>query len=210
PGESTRQFLVGLSDYAAFVLLPRLIAWLEREAPGVSLVIRNTSRSTGLSMLDDGAVELIAGNFPPPPTHMREALLYEEEFICAVHHDRFDLDDSLELNRYLSLRHLQVSTKGNPSGYVDTVLSEKGLKRNVIVTVSHFLMAATLVDASGLVATEPSRLFLPIGGQLPLRLFPPPLEIPSFQVVQAWHTRHDADPGHQWLRRVLCEVAQLV
>ncbi|MER9432033.1 hypothetical protein [Mesorhizobium sp. M0408] len=96
--------MVGLSDYAAFVLLPRLTARLDREAPRVSLVIRNTSRSVGLPMLDDGAVELIASNFPQPPTHMREELLYEED-------------------------HLQVSM----SGYVDAVLTEKRLKRNVVV-----------------------------------------------------------------------------
>ncbi|MER8972349.1 MULTISPECIES: hypothetical protein [unclassified Mesorhizobium] len=64
PTESTRQFVVGLSDFATFVLLPRLTARLDREAPDVSLVIRNTSRSVGLPMLDDGAIELIAGNFP--------------------------------------------------------------------------------------------------------------------------------------------------
>jgi DNA-binding transcriptional LysR family regulator len=202
--------VVGLSDYAALVLLPRLIARLEREAPGVSLVARNTSRSVGLRMLDDGAVELIAGNFPQPPAHMREELLYEEDFICGGRGDHTDLADSPDLDRYLSLRHLQVSMKGNPSGYVDAVLTEKGLKRNVVVTVGHFLMAPMLVDASDVVATEPRRLFAPLARRLQLRHFPPPLDIPSFRVVQTWHAPHDADPGHQWLRRVLCEVGQWV
>lgn len=208
PADSKRQFVLGLSDYAAFVLLPRLTARLDREAPGVSLVVRNTSRSVGLPMLDDGAVELIAGNFPEPPAHMREELLYEEDFVCVGRGDHPGLDETLDLDRYLSLRHLQVSMKGNPSGYVDAVLAEKGLKRNVVVTVGHFLMAPMLVDASDLVATEPGRLFAPLAGRLPLRLFPPPLDIPTFRVVQTWHARHDADPGHQWLRRVLREVGQ--
>lgn len=208
PSESTRQFVLGLSDYAAFVLLPRLTARLDREAPRVSLVVRNTSRSVGLPMLEDGGVELIAGNFPEPPTHMREEMLYEEDFICAGRGDHSYLDGTIDLDRYLSLRHLQVSMKGSPSGYVDAVLAGKGLKRNVAVTVGHFLMAPMLVDASDLVATEPRRLFAPLAGRLPLRLFPPPLDIPSFRVVQTWHARHDADPGHQWLRRVLREVGQ--
>jgi DNA-binding transcriptional LysR family regulator len=98
--------------------------------------------------------------------------------------------------------------KGNPSGYVDAVLAEKGLKRNVAVTVGHFLMAPMLVDASDLVATEPRRLFTPLACRLPLRLFPPPIDIPLFRVVQTWHSRHDADSGHQWLRRILREVGQ--
>jgi DNA-binding transcriptional LysR family regulator len=208
PAQSKRQFVLGLSDYAAFVLLPRLTARLDREAPGVSLVVRNTSRSVGLPMLEDGTVELIAGNFPEPPSHMREELLYEEDFVCAGRGDHPNLDATLALDRYLSLRHLQVSMKGSPSGYVDAVLADKGLKRNVAVTVGHFLMAPMLVDASDLVATEPRRLFSPLAGRLPLRLFPPPLSIPPFRVVQTWHRRHEADPGHQWLRRVLHEVGQ--
>lgn len=208
PAASTRQFVLGLSDYAAFVLLPRLTARLDQEAPGVSLVVRNTSRSVGLPMLEDGTVELIAGNFPEPPTHMREELLYEEDFICAGRGDHPHLGEPLDLDRYLALRHIQVSMKGNPSGYVDAVLAEKGLKRNVAVTVGHFLMAPMLVDASDLVATEPRRLFTPLAGRLPLRLFPPPIDIPLFRVVQTWHSRHDADSGHQWLRRILREVGQ--
>ena len=208
PAASTRQFVLGLSDYAAFVLLPRLTARLDQEAPGVSLVVRNTSRSVGLPMLEDGTVELIAGNFPEPPTHMREELLYEEDFICAGRGDHPNLGEPLDLDRYLALRHIQVSMKGNPSGYLDALLAEKGLKRNVAVTVGHFLMAPMLVDASDLVATEPRRLFTPLAGRLPLRLFPPPIDIPQFRVVQTWHSRHDADPGHQWLRRILREVGQ--
>ena len=208
PAASTRQFVLGLSDYAAFVLLPHLTACFDQEAPGVSLVVRNTSRSVGLPMLEDGTVELIAGNFPEPPTHMREELLYEEDFICAGRGDHPNLGEPLDLDRYLALRHIQVSMKGNPSGYVDAVLAEKGLKRNVAVTVGHFLMAPMLVDASDLVATEPRRLFTPLAGRLPLRLFPPPIDIPLFRVVQTWHSRHDADSGHQWLRRILREVGQ--
>lgn len=208
PASSTRQFTLGLSDYAAFVLLPRLTARLDREAPGVSLIVRNTSRSVGLPMLEDGAAELIAGNFPEPPTHMREELLYEEDFICAARGDHSGLDGTIDLDRYLALRHLQVSMKGNPRGYVDAVLAEQGLKRTVAVTVGHFLMAPMLVDASDLIATEPRRLFAPLAGRLPLKLFSPPINIPPFRVVQTWHARHDADPGHQWLRRVLREVGQ--
>jgi DNA-binding transcriptional LysR family regulator len=208
PAASTRQFVLGLSDYAAFVLLPRLTARLDQVAPGVSLVVRNTSRSVGLPMLEDGTVELIAGNFPEPPTHMREELLYEEDFICAGRGDHPNLGEPLDLDRYLALRHIQVSMRGNPSGYVDAVLAERGLKRNVAVTVGHFLMAPMLVDASDLVATEPRRLFTPLAGRLPLRLFPPPIDIPLFRVVQTWHSRHDADSGHQWLRRILREVGQ--
>ncbi|PDT47725.1 MULTISPECIES: LysR family transcriptional regulator [Sinorhizobium] len=208
PEESGRQFVIGLSDYAAFVLLPQLTARMEREAPKISLVIRNTSHSVGLPMLEEGSVELIAGNFPEPPSHLRDELLYEEDFVCAGRGDHPALADPLDLDRYLCLRHLQVSTRGNPHGYVDAVLAERGLKRKIAVTVGHFLMAPLLVESSNLVATEPRRLFGSLPSPLPLRFFPPPIDIRPFRVVQAWHARHDADLGHQWLRRVVREIAQ--
>jgi DNA-binding transcriptional LysR family regulator len=98
--------------------------------------------------------------------------------------------------------------RGDVDRSLDAILAKRGLKRNVAVTVSHFLMAPLLVDASDLIATEPRRLFGPLADRLLLKLFSPPIEIPPFRVVQTWHSRHDADPGHQWLRRVIREVGQ--
>ena len=210
PTTSTRQFTIGLSDYAAFVLLPKLAARLEREAPLASLIVRNTSRGVGLAMIEDGLVELVAGNFPAPPPHMREELLYEETFVCAGRIDHPAFSASLDLDSYLSLRHLQVSTKGDPFGVVDQVLRAQSVSRRVAVTVGHFLMAPRLIAASDLIATEPRRLFTPLAGRPTLALRAPPIEIPPFPVVQTWHGRHDADPGHIWLRRLIAEVGALV
>lgn len=210
PASSRRRFTLGLSDYAAFVLLPGLTSRLEVQAPEVSLVVRNTSRGLGLGMLEDGDVELIAGNFPEPQSHMREALLYEEDFVCAGRADHSALKSGLDLDRYLRLRHLQVSLRGDPFGYVDAELRERGLARTVAVTVGHFLMAPLLVGTSNLVATEPRRLFGPLAGRLDLTIVAPPLEIPPFRVVQTWHARYDQDPGHAWLRGLLQEVGAAV
>ena len=56
---------------------------------------------------------------------------------------------------------------GNPSGSVDAVPFEKGLKGNVIATVGHVLMAPMLVDASGR-ARPPGA---PLAERLPLSPF---------------------------------------
>ena len=207
PGRSDRQFVLGLSDYAALVLLPRLMARLDDEAPGVTLLVRSTSHDVGLPMLEDGSVELIAGHFPEPPTHMKEQLLYDEDFLCACRDDHSAFTGSGGLDSYLSFRHLNVSTKGRARGYVDAVLSEQGLKRHVAATVGHFLMAPVLAGSTELIVTEPRRLLEPLAGHFAFRLFRPPIDIPSFRVVQTWHARYDADPGHLWLRRLLKDVA---
>lgn len=89
--------MLGLSDYAAFMLWPGLSARLERQAPNVSLVIRNTSHGAGFPMLEEGSVELIAGNFPEPRSHLREELLYDEDFVCAGRSDHPALAPSVSI-----------------------------------------------------------------------------------------------------------------
>ncbi len=208
PSTSTRQFTLGLSDYAALVLLPRLTARLEREAPNVTIVARNTAHAIGFGMLESGDVELIAGNFPSPPPHLREELLYLETFACAVRSGHPALRSLSDPARYLKLRHLQVSTRGNPHGYVDDILIKGGRARQISLTVSQFLMAPMLIATSDLVATEPHRLFDPYIDPFQLRLFKPPFAIPPFRVVQAWHGRNDTDAGHLWLRQRVKEISQ--
>lgn len=206
PATSTRHFTIGLSDYAAFVLLPELTSRLASQAPGTSLIVRNTSHGTGLTMIDDGIVDLVAGNFPDPPPHLREQLLYEETFICAGRRDHPALGARFDLESYLALRHLQVSTSGEPFGIVDHALRAQSAARTIAFTVAHFLMAPLLVATSDLIATEPRRLFTPAAGRPELALVPPPIALPPFRVVQIWHARHDADPGHAWFRQQVAEV----
>ncbi len=210
PSVSTRRFAIGLSDYSAFVLLPQLSVRITSEAPGVSLLVRHTNVTIGHSMLDDGDVELIAGVFPSPPSHLREEMLYEDDFVCAGRLENPGLADALDLERYLSLRHLQVSMRGEPHGLVDQVLEKIGKQRSIALTAGHFLTAPLLVQDTDLIATEPRRLFERWQDKIPLRLLRPPLDIPSFRVVQAWHARHDADEGHAWLRRVIGNISQTV
>ena len=203
PTQTDRVFTIGLSDYAAFIILPSLLERLERRAPKVRLVVRTTSHISGLAMIEAGDVELIAGNFPHPPPHMSEDLLCLEDFVCAGRWDHPVLAESLDVETYLNLRHLHVSLKGEPQGYIDDIIRSRGFQRNVVVTVGHFLVAPFLLASTDAVATEPRRILAPLGRLLNLKLVDPPIDIPPFQVTQIWHRRFDTDTGHQWLRDLI-------
>lgn len=207
PSQSNRVFTIGLSDYAAFLLLPGLLERIEGRAPNVRLVVRSTSHVLGLAMIEANEVELIAGNFPEPPAHMSEELLCLEEFVCAGRGDHPYLNDNLSVEAYLALRHLHVSLKGEPQGYLDDIIRSRGLRRQVVVTVGHFLLAPFLLSSTDAVATEPRRIMEPLGKLLNLKLIPPPVDIPPFEVTQVWHKRHDPDRGHTWLRDLIREVS---
>ncbi len=203
PATTTRRFTVGMSDYASIVFLPKLTAAVRKAAPKAVLTVRSTSHSEGIPLLESGGADVIVGNFPTPPPHMAEELLFMEDFVCAGGAALPALRRPLTIKSYLAQDHLQVSTRGESHGYVDDVLDGLGLERNVKVTVGHFLVAPFLVENSTLLATEPRRLFAPLAKRLSLKLRPPPFVIPSFRVVQTWHERHTSDPAHVWLRKMI-------
>lgn len=207
PASSARSFRIGLSDYAAAVLLPGLIDRMAAEAPGTTLVVKNTRHDEGLTLLENGGVELIAGNFPPPPPHLRAEELFRETFICAVRSGHPAFGKKPTLKRYLELGHLQVSTRGDPHGYADNALRALNAERRVKVTVGHFLVAPHLLATTDLVATEPRRLFLLPAFRGMLALSAPPFAVPGFAVDAVWHSRYDSDPGHRWLRGLVHSAA---
>ena len=196
-----------MSDYAAFVFLSELTRRLQAGAPTVHLVVRNTSRAQGIGMLDEGEVELIVGNFPKPPNRIERELLFKEGFVCASRNGHPAFGRRLDLSAYLAQSHLNVSLRGDQTGYVDEVLARKGQRRRVVLTAGHFLMAPWIVASTDLVATEPARVLRPLAKQLGLLVQPPPFDLPKFEVAQMWPRRFTSDPGHTWLRSQIQTVA---
>jgi DNA-binding transcriptional LysR family regulator len=200
PAASDRQFIVGMSDYAAFVFMPTLAARVKAEAPSVRLIVRHTNHTRGLAMLDSGDAELIVGNFPKPPARICGELLFRENFLCAARSNHPAFAGKLTLRTYLGLEHLHVSLSGEPSGYIDDVLRRKKRRRTIALTVGHFLVAPSIIATTDLVATEPTRILRPAARHLSLAIQEPPIALPPFEVVQMWPRRQTMDEGNAWLR----------
>lgn len=207
PAISTRRFTVGMSDYAAFVILPKLAARVREAAPSARLVVRHTSHALGLAMLESREAELIVGSFPPPPARFEAQLLFKEGFLCAARGGHPAFARRLTLGAYLGLDHLHVSLNGEPAGYIDEVLRQRKHRREVALTVGHFLVAPAILAATDLVATEPRRVLRPAAARWGLESQPPPLDLPAFDVVQMWPRRLGSDEGGTWLRRQVADVA---
>jgi DNA-binding transcriptional LysR family regulator len=94
---------------------------------------------------------------------------------------------------------------GGFAGATDEALAALGRSRRVVLSLPSFLLVAPLIAGNDFVAVMPRRLALL--QQAELDVFTPPLAIPGYDVHAAWHPRHQRDPGHAWLRRLLAETA---
>ncbi len=209
PRASDRTFRVGAGDFAEFVLLPPLVARLKAEAPGVNIWIHPATQEDLSTRLATGELDLALGVAlgASAGAGIRERTLFEERFVCVVRADHPEVRETLTLAQYVAMPHVFIAPRGRKGGAVDTALAARGLERRIAVVVPHFLVVPHVVAGSDLIVTLASRVAYAFQSHLPLRVLPPPLELPGFRVTVAWHERMHRDPGHAWLRELLGSVA---
>jgi DNA-binding transcriptional LysR family regulator len=209
PATARDEFVVGVSDYAEFVLAPPLVASLRERAPGVSLVFRHVDREVALTLLDQDRAHLAIGILPDPPTRMTRIVLMRDEFVVLMRAGH-PAAAGLDLDAYLASPHLLVSPVASRVGAVDRALAAMGRVRQLAAVVSHHLVVAPILLRSDLVCTLAGRLAGPIAAAFGLIVhsLPPGLELPSQPTSLVFHNRYAQRPAHRWLRAVVAETAR--
>lgn len=208
PQTSSREFSLYGADYAELTLLPHLMRLLSREAPHVTIKFVH-SLSAPEELVGLREVDLVLNpRFHEAGSHVVGQKLFDEEFACIVRTGHPSIKQRLSLKKYCSLSHVLVAPRARPGGIVDSSLEKLGRKRHVSVLVQSFLSAPEIVAQTDLIATFPLRLATLSAKRLPLRVLPPPLELPGFTMMQYWNVTKSDDPAHRFLRTMVEKAAQ--
>jgi len=206
-----RIFRIAATDDFHAAVTARLLAPMQREAPGCRLAMTTPGRDRLERLLLDGDIDLVLGiSFVMPPDAVCETL-YLDDFLCVARHDHPAFGDpafgrALDLDTYCRLPHLLVSPlTGDFTGHVDDELSALDRRRRVVASVGSFLLVPEVLARTDLVCTVAGRLARLWQGRLAIA--EPPLEVAGFAVQLGWSPAADADQGLAWLRgrlRSLC------
>jgi len=203
-----RTFTVAMKDNIALLFVPRLLARLGREAPGVNLRVRPCDAHAQAELLESGAVDLALEVHASSETAgLLRRRLFTEGFACLVRADHPDVKKRLDLDTFVRLGHALISPEGDGPGTVDVALAQRGLSRRVALRVPWVLATPMIVASSDLVATVPRCVAETFARGFGLQLFEPPLELPTFDIGQVWHQRYDQDAAHRWLRGLMVDAA---
>jgi DNA-binding transcriptional LysR family regulator len=215
PERAEREFVIGLTDYAEALLLPRVVARVARKAPGV--VLRG-ARADNLFLapeqeLAEGRFDLALGFFGPAPAPhgaLRGEALWRERNVCvsAANHPRLK-GRAVSEDGFLSERHVAVFYRRGGPGLMDSVLAGRGRARRVSFYTPHFSAVFGVLAESELVAAAPERLAKLYAKSLPLRLRALPVVFPEFEFAMLWHQRRQSDEGLAWLREQVSAVAAM-
>ncbi len=205
PATLERTFVIGSTDFLDADLLPALVHAL-RPSRGVSLVMRPLTKVG--ERLATGEVDVIVGVRGLVPDDAIAQHLFDERFACAVRRGHPRVKRSLTLATFVELEHVLIAPRGDGTSMVDDVLASRGLTRRITVRTHAFQSAPIVVARSDLILTAPRRILEAVAKPFDLVLFPPPIAVPPFEVVQAWHARMKRDPAHAWFRKIVATTAR--
>ncbi|MDE1198828.1 MAG: LysR substrate-binding domain-containing protein [Pseudomonas sp.] len=207
PAISTRQFSIAPNSYVEIVLMPRVIARLRQMAPGVKVALAPFGTDLTETGVISGSTDMVLGRIVDPPDNLIVQHLMDDGLACVVRADHPDVGDSLSREQYEQLRHVNVRPPGRMRVGLFQALERQGLRRELAISVTHFLAVPEIIAMTDYCATLPRLICNQIAKDPRLKVLEPPVDLGTFPVDIAWHVRYRNDPAHQWLRQVLAETA---
>lgn len=210
PMRTDRLFTLALSSYVEFVLVPGIVARLRERAPGIRLRLVPFGADLSETGVVSGTTALVLGRISEPPDNLVVQPLMEDGLACVVRADHPCAGKRFSKQQYEQLQHVSVLPAGRLRAGLFQMLQRQGLKREVAVSVTHFLAVPELIASTDYCATLPQLICQYLSRDPRLKVLPTPVDLGTFPVEMAWHVRYRHDPAHQWLRDLVTEVAQSI
>jgi DNA-binding transcriptional LysR family regulator len=207
PATATRTFRISATDIGQVVVLPTLMNRLRIVAPSVAVEFLNFSEQSHFQ-LESGDLDVALGFIPPLESGFHRQTLFTERFVCIVRKQHPRIKRHLTLEDFERESHLIVTTPATGHTIVEETLNSLNVRRKVGLRLPNFIGLATLIASTDLLATVPERLAKIIAGLVPAQLFPPPIKVPPYVVMQYWHARSNNESGSRWLRALIVELFQ--
>lgn len=203
PAEWRTTFTIAANDFQREILLPRLVARLRREAPGVMLRIVPSNVPT-LEMLRDASIDLVISPRPPESSDVLRKRLFEDRY--RVFWDASVRTGPLTAEEWLAASHATVVYEPRRALDLDLQLEAQGVKRRFVLAVPGFAALPAFLAGSDIVATVPGLMrFGPMAG---FASAPPPIPCPTLPMYLIWSNRLRADPAHRWMREAIEAIAR--
>lgn len=210
PASSKRIFNIATPDYLNALMLGEIVADIHRQAPAAQVVFHSMTQAFDYPRaLESGELDLVIGNWPNPPEHLRTAPLFEDRMVVMMRSGHALAGTPLKLADWLGAEHVvPTSYSVGQRGVVDVYLARERLRRNVVAHVPYFHMAPYMVLQSELLFTAPARFASHYAEFLPIAVVDAPVELPGMAYYLLWHDRSQHSAECRWLRERIVRAAR--
>lgn len=208
PAKATRLFTLAPNSYVEYVLMPTVVARLRERAKSIRLRLIPYGSDLTETGAISGTTEMVLGRITDPPDNMVVQHLMDDGLACVVRAGHPLIGNSISREQYASMQHVNVLPPGRLRVGLFQTLERQGLKREVAVSVTHFLAVPEMIAVTDYCATLPSLICSSLAKDPRLKVVPAPADLGTFPVEVAWHVRYRHDPAHRWLRALIGDVAR--
>ena len=200
PEHARRSFHLSLWEYTESLILPPLVQRLLLTAPGMTISTSRVKRRELEAELARGSVDLAIEIPMTMSDRIRKKALLREPFVVMARKSHPAIKDKLDLDTYLTQRHVQVSSRRHGPSLVDIELSRRGLSREVFLRIQNNCAASRVVNQTDMLLTLPERQARLVNLSSLNRVYPFPLSEPHLEAHLYWHESAENDPANRWLR----------
>ncbi|MEI8631180.1 LysR family transcriptional regulator [Vibrio sp. PP-XX7] len=203
---SDRSFCISMTDLGEIYMLPRLMAYLAKHAPHISV---STVRDNGHSLREDletGNVDLAIGLLPQLEAGFYQRRLFDQVYVCLMRADHPMACTEFNQKDFSESEHIIVEAQGTGHGRIEKLLVKSGVTRVSKLKLPHFISVPYIVSQTNLIATVTEKLALQTSGGLGLIVKSHPIDIPSVQINMFWHRRYHQETGNIWLRNLIFDL----
>lgn len=208
PLNATRLFTLAPNSYVEFIMMPAIVARLRSCAPGIRLRLTPFGNDVTETGVISGNTDMVLGRIVEPPDNLVVQHLMNEGLACVIRADHPLVGEKLSAEQYEQLKHVNVLPPGRMRAGLYQALEQRGLRRQVAVSVTHFLAVPEMIAVTDYCATLPRLICQHLSRDQRLRIVPAPVDLGTFPVEMGWHARYRDDPAHRWFRTLVTETAQ--
>lgn len=139
----------------------------------------------------------------------RHTELFSDRLVCVVDPVASGLaGPALSMADLIRLPHAEPSFAPGQPTPVDRLLDERGIRRQVRVTVFGWLSVPFVLTGTEMVAIMPERMARLAIRSAPLAILEPPFGLVELVEAAYWHPSRTDDPAVRWLLKTLREAAR--
>ncbi len=202
PANQRKTYSLGLRDVLESTFLPQLMQRLD-PYPELEIVSKRIPRRDMETQLAAGKLDFAVDVLLPVSSQTSHELLRQDRLVVLAREGHPLTSQALDMDRYLSARHVLVSSRTEGPGIEDFELSRLGVQRSIRLRCQHYYAACRVVEATDLLLTMPETYARIISERASITIMKPPADLPSLDVHLYWHKAYSQEPALIWFREQL-------
>lgn len=207
PAQTARRFRIAMTDTGELFAMPRILAMLEKAAPGAALSSVRIDPADTEGALRSGQIDLALGYLPQlEGARCKGRLILRDRMVCLMRdgHPASRGDWTTEI--FWSLSFVDVSRAATGYQMARGLIEEGGQGFATPARLEHFTIVPEVVRETNYVAIFPHSIFTRLEGRGGFVARELPFELPSYDIKLWVHDSFAGDPALGWVADLIMDA----